>query len=1169
MDFRPVVGPLLLALVFGFAISRQSEAPKEGGAQREDAGVTAPGTPDFPRASTKGPRRTRRPSSAQFTASSVSRQGEAEVRHDDEAISALPRSESEMVSAFEKAIGPVLVRSLPKERRAQIFEHFRGRVETPLEPSSYLCWSEGTARNIVEASHRAEVAANQLVRSGVSAQAFQTTGSGRWSSTALDGSTGSFGTPITLTWSFAPDGSLTDESDPSDLIARLAVIYAGQGANTIDPPDQQPWFTHFETAIANLGAETGLTFVYEDDDDGANMSGSNDGIEDVRGDLRFFGANIDGDSNTLAYNYSPGYGDMVIDTNDSYFANLNSNSLVLRNVLGHEIGHGLGLGHVCPLNNTKLMEPFINTGFTGVQFDEVYSLQRRYGDHLERHAANDGNNDSSGNATPLAVIANTPFSVPERLSIDDNGDTDYYEINVSAGQTITVTATPTSESYLEGGQDSNGDCGGETLFNFGLYHDLELEIRAANGTQVLASSNTQAEGSPEVLNHAFASSGTRYIRIKGDTSNFVQIYSLDVNLVSPSTTLTLNASDLTMDEADVGNTASLTVSSSAPVASEVSITLGASGGASAGDYSGSLIATIPVGQQVSNAVIVAATPDSIFEGDETLTLSIPAYSSGPVAYDLGSPSSQDLTIADQPAPKISLSSTTMTMESFSLQNGIADPGETIVVDVVLENTGTADATAVTGFLSGPVGFIPFTNVGNFGTISPAETGGQPYVFALNGSCGDTLNLTLQVTSAEGISTNHTIPIDLGTAGTPALEDVEEGGGTPSGWASSQTESGSGWSVTSGQANSGSYSFFATDPDSTGTSTLTSPVLAFPDPAGGMSFAHFYNTESLWDGGVLEISIGGGGWQDIVAAGGVFTANGYNATLNSSANPLTGRQAWSGNSAGFLTTSLNLPVAANGASVQLRWIMGSDSSRGDVGWYLDDIITPTEGSCDTTGPLLVFTQTGTELSERDLDLSVDLTVSTSPLLPTATTIPLTFLNTGTGDELVDVTGLAGLSDGALATGLSSVSTTVAADTDTDIEGNESLILTLAPAIGTVNITITDTPYAEWAATVVGTTGDIEPLQDFDLDGFSNLAEYAFQTNGSDPHSRPLLTYSLSAIHFKLFGPPAPLPNDLTVTAETSGDLLNWTASGVTTTVDGFEVPVGTEPQFLRLVYTLTP
>jgi len=104
----------------------------------------------------------------------------------------------------------------------------------------------------------------------------------------------------------------------------------------------------------------------------------------------------------------------------------------------------------------------------------------------------------------------------------------------------------------------------------------------------------------------------------------------------------------------------------------------------------------------------------------------------------------------------------------------------------------------------------------------------------------------------------------------------------------------------------------------------------------LTFRHSYDLESGYDGGVLEISINGGAFTDILSSGGSFVTNGYNQTISAYyQNPLAGRNAWSGNSGGFVTTSVRLPAAAGG-TVQLRWRLGSDNSAGAVGWYVDSI-----------------------------------------------------------------------------------------------------------------------------------------------------------------------------------------------------------------------------------------
>src|SRR4029079_14545800 len=115
-----------------------------------------------------------------------------------------------------------------------------------------------------------------------------------------------------------------------------------------------------------------------------------------------------------------------------------------------------------------------------------------------------------------------------------------------------------------------------------------------------------------------------------------------------------------------------------------------------------------------------------------------------------------------------------------------------------------------------------------------------------------------------------------------------------------------------------------DPSSAGVNELISPAIALPTGLAQLAFTHNYNTESGYDGGVLEIKIGSGAFTDILTAGGSFASGEYNQTLSpSGANPMAGRRAWSGTSGGFVTTVVNLPSAASGQNVQFRWRCGAD------------------------------------------------------------------------------------------------------------------------------------------------------------------------------------------------------------------------------------------------------
>jgi uncharacterized repeat protein (TIGR01451 family) len=93
----------------------------------------------------------------------------------------------------------------------------------------------------------------------------------------------------------------------------------------------------------------------------------------------------------------------------------------------------------------------------------------------------------------------------------------------------------------------------------------------------------------------------------------------------------------------------------------------------------------------------------------------------------------------------------------------------------------------------------------------------------------------------------------------------------------------------------------------------------------------------FDGGVLEISMNGGAFTDIVAAGGSFVSGGYTAVISSNyGSPIAGRMAWSGISPGFVETAVNLPPTAAGQTVVLRWRLGSDQNIDSEGWRIDDV-----------------------------------------------------------------------------------------------------------------------------------------------------------------------------------------------------------------------------------------
>ena len=69
--------------------------------------------------------------------------------------------------------------------------------------------------------------------------------------------------------------------------------------------------------------------------------------------------------------------------------------------------------------------------------------------------------------------------------------------------------------------------------------------------------------------------------------------------------------------------------------------------------------------------------------------------------------------------------------------------------------------------------------------------------------------------------------------------------------------------------------------------------------------------------------------------------------------LAGRWAWSGTNSGFVTTTVTLPPAASGQTIQLRWRAGTDESNGGGGWWVDTMSVTGYVCCasNNTAPVL--------------------------------------------------------------------------------------------------------------------------------------------------------------------------------------------------------------------------
>ena len=327
----------------------------------------------------------------------------------------------------------------------------------------------------------------------------------RWTSTVTNPSTGTTGNPITITWSFVPDGTWAD-GGASNLFAVFTAAFGGTS-----------WQDKIRIALARWQAAIGVTYV-EVSDDGASMPGSQ-GVLGVRGDVRIGGRSIDGPRNVLAYNYYPNGGDMVLDTDDTgFFTTPIGNYNNLKNTVSHEHGHGHGLGHVIPTDCTKLLEPYIcgPLVFSGPQDDDIRGGMRNYGDIYE-------NNDT--NATPKVLGAIGDSLVVTNVSIDNgNTDVDWYRATLASAQ-LTVSVDPIGSSYFTG-----PDGGTENWVATDSISDLDIDLYDGLGTTLLASATSAGRGQTEVLDYYIATAGDFQIKVyrKASTGNDVQRYTMTI-----------------------------------------------------------------------------------------------------------------------------------------------------------------------------------------------------------------------------------------------------------------------------------------------------------------------------------------------------------------------------------------------------------------------------------------------------------------------------------------------------------------------------------------------------------------------------------------------------------------------------------------------------------------
>jgi hypothetical protein len=512
-----------------------------------------------------------------------------------------------------------------------------------------------------------------------------------------------------------------------------------------------------------------------------------------------------------------------------------------------------------------------------------------------------------------------------------------------------------------------------------------------------------------------------------------------------------------------------------------------------------------------------------------------------------------LTVADSSPVIVAGTASAPTAENCLPANAAVDPAETVTINLGLMNQGGVASTDLVATLLNTGGVTPITTSQNYGQINPAGNQTRPFTFRASGSCGGTITATLQL--QDGLldlgTVNYVLRLGVSqnAGGTLQNFDAVTAPALPAGWtATVASGTPSAWATTTSTVDTAPNCVFATPTTSVSDNRLDSASFPVVSATAQVSFRHLWKTETDYDGGVLEISIGGGAFTDLITAGGSFSAGGYTGTIDLDySNPLAGRAAWTGTVSAYTTTTANLPASAAGQNVRLRFRLGCDTSVSPSGsvWRVDSIsLADVSYACCGEAPVI------TSL----MPASAAFQTSYSHTFTSSSTPPPTF--SLTARTLPPGLGLAGavLSGTPTAPGVYPGITVTAAN---GLNPN---------ATQTFSFTVADT-YERYVAAFGFSVANTDLSADPDGDGIQNILEYALNLS---PQLSSLT--GLPGIEKKTYGANDYLSisftrlttaTDLTYAVQSSADLTGWTTvassvGGALTSGGGFIGETGTPP-----------
>lgn len=356
--------------------------------------------------------------------------------------------------------------------------------------------------------------------------------------------------------------------------------------------------------------------------------------------------------------------------------------------------------------------------------------------------------------------------------------------------------------------------------------------------------------------------------------------------------------------------------------------------------------------QIASNVTATTYSDTTVSGNATYSYAVTSYSTSQICESAHSG------CGSATATGICTQSPTFAGASSAASSATQTCGVDLGWSAGTSNCGGAAVVKYNIFRSTTAGFTP--DAGN--RIANCQTGtsyhdatvsnGTTYHYIVRAE-DDTANGSGSCNSGNedtNIVEQATAP--AGPPGAPGIDNLETGG---SNWTASGSGAGANFVLATDQSHSPTHSWFAPDAAAVGDHSIatTNPLAITASTV--FDFWHWFNTETgtgaFYDGVVLEYSLDNSTWTDILAANGTIPANAgrittgpYSGTISSAySNPLAGRLAWSGDSGGFVHVVVDMTDFV-GKTAWFRWRLGSDSSIGKPGYWLDDAPAAVATSC---------------------------------------------------------------------------------------------------------------------------------------------------------------------------------------------------------------------------------